>query len=221
MKDSKSWIEIVLMPLAIVIAGLLGTYFITQQQIESAHISNKADRQIKIIEIFAEGMLSEDPQKRIAAIGMVEVLEPELSIELVRVVITENEKEKPAVKQAAEKAIFRAKNPRIHIHIQAEEDRARVRAVGEQLKSKNYVIADPIRLTATGPNQTQLRYFRKTEKKVAEQIVADLKKIEVKNVELNYIKGYEHSDTIQPQHYELWIPPLPLLEGLKDNGTSE
>jgi flagellar basal body-associated protein FliL len=70
--ESKTWIEIILMPLVIALVGVLGTHWITKEQevsalaaskaqIESAKEAAKADRQIKLLEIFSEKIASDRP----------------------------------------------------------------------------------------------------------------------------------------------------------------
>ena len=42
MPNNKSWIEIVMMPLAVTLVGIVGTYLLSRQQIRSSEITGQA-----------------------------------------------------------------------------------------------------------------------------------------------------------------------------------
>ena len=58
MAEKKSILEVVLMPSAIAIVGVLSTLVVTCQQQKSAETLAAADRQVKILEIFADKITS-------------------------------------------------------------------------------------------------------------------------------------------------------------------
>jgi hypothetical protein len=62
-------------------------------------------------------------------------------------------------------------------------------------------------MRSSGSQQdTQLRYFRKTEKDEAQRIASILGSAAVR-VTVNYISGYEDSNAIRPMHCEIWFSP--------------
>ena len=126
MPEKKSWIEIVLMPMVVVIVGIGGTLLVTQQQQRNlqtitdrdresidqrANADRKiidqranADREIKFLEIFKEQIMSPREEDRIFALSMLEMLTPELHTKLARAVAEAEPKDsrvgKVAVKEA-------------------------------------------------------------------------------------------------------------------------
>lgn len=221
MVERKSIAEIILMPLVVALVGIAGTFLITQQQeqnartmsgaqMESTREMAKADRQIKILEIFSEKIASDDPKQRILALRLLRAVDGELA-EKLAVAVSETATEQPEVRkvanQEAEEAAARAGSlPRIYIHIRAEDDRLPARSVGEKLESAGFVVPGIERLVDYGPAYSQLRYFRSSEEAEAGRIASLLDSIGVK-VELKYVGGYEGSDRIQQRHYELWFSP--------------
>lgn len=98
-KQGKRWIEVILMPLAVALVGTLGTYFVTSEQRKSAEIRAAADRQIRIIEIFADKYTSNNEQERLLAIALTGTLDVELSSKILTAIDVQNERS-AAVKQA-------------------------------------------------------------------------------------------------------------------------
>jgi hypothetical protein len=212
MNNKKSLIEMVLMPLVIAVVGIGGTYFITAQQEKNAKTSKdaqlestrelaEADRQVKILEIFAEKVASQDQQERILALRLLDALEPTLAEKLASAVVAAEPQESEVRKVADEVA---QEATRVYIHIRSNEDRERARAVAERLKALDYVVPGIERLVDTGPRMSQLRYFRNTEKEEAVKIVDALDQMGVR-LNLEYIRGYEESDATGPGHFEIWF----------------
>lgn len=209
MPQGKTWTEVFLMPLVVAVVGILGTYFITDQQGKDANTKADADRQIKILEIFAEKITNSDEAQRILALRLLKAIDGDLAAKLATAV-SEAEPKQSKVRQVAnevaEEADARSKLlPRIYIHIRAEEDRKYSASVAEKLKASGFVVPGIERLVDRGPSSSQLRYFRKSEEPEAKRIV-DLLKSNGVNVSPKYIAGYEASDKIRPGHYELWFP---------------
>lgn len=207
------------MPLVVALVGIAGTFFITQQQERNAQVMSDAqlvstkemaaaDRQIKILEIFAEKIASADPEQRILALRLLRAIDGEFA-EKLAVAVSEGESEQSEVRivadQVAEEAGARARLlPRVYVHIRAEEDRIRARSVGEELKTGGYVVPGVERLVDIGPSFSQLRFFKKVERHEAKQVVTFLDSIGVP-VKMKYVPGYEDSKSIRPRHYELWF----------------
>ena len=210
MAEKKSIIEVVLMPLVVAIVGAVGTLFITSQQHKSAEILAAADRQVKILEIFADKITSSEESERIFALRLLDTLDNELAAKLAHAV-SENESEPPKVRQAADQIVVEAEArasslPRIYLHVLAEKNRTVALQVANKLKNEGYIIPGVVRVVESGPTSNQLRYFKKSEESEAKRIVMSLGSVGL-DVVLQYISGYENSPVIQSQHYELWFAP--------------
>lgn len=208
MPEQKSWVEIVLMPLVVAFVGILGTHLITSQQQQSVEIKAVEDRQIKILEIFAEKITSSDEGERIFALRLLGAVDNDLAAKLANAV-SETENKPTAVRRVAEQVVIEAEaraasQPRIYLHIQDELNREIAQKVGEELRHNSFSVPSIEFLVDGGPQSSQLRYFRKSEEEQAEHIVEILKSTDV-DVKIQYIGGYENSTIIQPQHYELWF----------------
>ena len=84
MAERKRWLEVVLMPLVVAVVGILGTYFLTSAQRDSDEAIAAADREIKLLEILADAMTSSDLNRRIAALDLADLINPELAKKLVK-----------------------------------------------------------------------------------------------------------------------------------------
>jgi hypothetical protein len=219
MNNRKSLIEMVLMPLVIALVGIGGTYLITAQQensattmkdaqLESTRELAEADRQVKILEIFAEKVASSDQQERILALRLLDALEPVLAEKLASAVVAAEPQESEVRKVAdevAQEANAKVRFlPRVYIHIRSDEDRERARAVAERLKELDYVMPGIERLVDKGPENSQLRFFRPDEEEEANRILGLLRKMGIE-LELKFIPGYQQSDAIGPGHFEIWF----------------
>ena len=208
MADKKSWIEIFLMPLVIAGVGILGTYLITQQQADNADNKADSDRQVKILEIFAEKITNEDEKQRLLAIKLLRVLDDDLAEKLASAV-AEAEPEESKIKEVAIKVADVAKarielRPRIYMHVQGNTEKDAARAVEELLEKKDWIVPGIQRVGQKSPNSSQLRYFKKAEKSMAEEIHDSLKNADY-DISLSYISGYEESKAIRPMHFEIWF----------------
>jgi len=219
MSNKKSFIEVVLMPLVIALVGIGGTYFLTTQQGKNAKTSKdaqlestrelaEADRQVKILEIFAEKVASNDQQERILALRLLDALDPALAEKLASAVVAAEPEESEVRKVADEVALEASAKarflPRIYIHIRSDKDRELARAVGERLKALDFVVPGIERLVEKGPERSQLRYFRQSEAEEARRIFELLREMGIE-LELKYVPGYEDTDAIRPGHFEIWF----------------
>lgn len=95
--DSKSILELVLMPLAIAIVGIAGSMIIASAQIQSNADLNKqnleaakqraiAERELKIIEIVLQGINDPDAKKRQVALKLLDLVEGNLAVSLAKFV---------------------------------------------------------------------------------------------------------------------------------------
>ena len=210
MAERKSIAEVILMPLAIAFVGVLSTFVVTCQQQESAETLAAADRQVKILEIFADKITSTEEAERIFALRLLDTLDNELAAKLAHAV-SENESEPPKIRRAAGQIVAEAgarasSLPRIYLHVRSEKNRTVALQIANQLNNDGYIIPGIVRLVESGPASNQLRYFRKSEESEAKKIVMSLESIGI-DVVLQYIGGHENSPVIRPQHYELWFAP--------------
>jgi hypothetical protein len=116
--SGKSRIEVILMPLAVAVVGALGTYLVTSQQQRSAEIRSmtqlettrelaRADQQLKVLELFAEKITSENSSERVLALSVLEAVDPQLAATLARS-IAESESEGSPLKIAAQSVARKA-----------------------------------------------------------------------------------------------------------------
>jgi hypothetical protein len=95
-KRTKTWIEVILMPLAIAIVGIMGTYLITNQQRnadeiraatdrKAAEIRAASDRQIKLLEIFADKMISTNEEEILLAANLTMAMDLDLALKMMTV----------------------------------------------------------------------------------------------------------------------------------------
>ncbi|MFQ5631952.1 MAG: hypothetical protein ACE5I1_24545 [bacterium] len=54
------------------------------------------------------------------------------------------------------------------------------------------------------PSKNELRYYRRTERAIAETILQYLVELGV-DVSLGYVRGYENSNAIRPHTFEVWF----------------
>jgi hypothetical protein len=111
------------------------------------------------------------------------------------------EVKRPSVELPATPALL----PRIYFHIRNESQRARAQAVANALPSSSWIVPGIQRLDV-GPSTSELRYFRNDEGAEAQRIVAALRQQGVA-VTAKEVPGYETSDKIRPNHFELWLAP--------------
>ncbi|HKS09485.1 MAG TPA: hypothetical protein VJS13_08070 [Pyrinomonadaceae bacterium] len=94
--------------------------------------------------------------------------------------------------------------PRVYLHIQSEEQRAKAKDIATSLQKQGYLAPGIESVRVNRLEQTVVRYFRETEKDEATQIAKILQSLGVKAVP-QYIKGSEDSTKMRPRHYEVWF----------------
>ncbi len=208
MAEKKNWIEIFIMPLVVAGVGILGTYFITHQQETNSIAKAASDRQVKILEIFAEKITNKDKNQRLLAIKLLRALDEELAGKIASAV-AEVEPERSDIKIAAIKIADEAKaiiehKPRIYLHVEGNTERDAAKVVESILEKNDWVVPGIQRVGSKSPSSSQLRYFREAEKLKAEEIHKSLLNAGYK-ISLSYIRGYETSKSIRPMHFELWF----------------
>ena len=78
--------------------------------------------------------------------------------------------------------------------------------IADALKKRGFIVPKEEILVDKGPNTTEVRYFRESEKAMAGEIFELLRgHLDIKNAKLAYIPGYEASKAIRPNHYEIWL----------------
>jgi len=207
MAAGKDWTSVMLMPVVVALVGIIGTSFVTAQQESSEKARAVAEREVKLIEIFANKITGQKADEKILALRLLRVLEPSLAQKLGEAALDSapeasvREVAKSVVQEATARAQLLS---RIYLHIQKEEDREGAKKVAEQLKGAGYFVPGIERLVNAGPGMSQVRYFRKAEADEAGKIVKLLANDKVP-IEAQYISGYENSDSIRPRHYEIWF----------------
>lgn len=208
MAEKKNWIEIFLIPLVLAVVGILGTHFITQQQGRNAQAKADSDRQVKILEIFAEKITSPDERQRLLALKLLRAVDDDLAAKLASAV-AEVEPLQSKVSEVATEVATEARArieliPRIYVHVEGDEERESARGVVRLLETEQFVVPGVQRVGSKSPKVSQLRYFKKSEEDDAERILQILNKAGYE-ASLAYIGGYEDSKALKPMHFELWF----------------
>lgn len=90
--------------------------------------------------------------------------------------------------------------PQVWSAAQAEQWRA---LVGRLPADRAYQV-QAAQIVSVGPDTNELRYFRRDEKDAADAIARDLTPL-LGTLGVVYVGGYETSDSIRPNHFELWL----------------
>lgn len=83
----KKHIEILIMPLTITVIGTISTYLITSTQLETAKEIAKAERQIKLLEIYIEKISSKENKDVNMAINILNLIDKEFSTKLGEIIL--------------------------------------------------------------------------------------------------------------------------------------
>ena len=95
--------------------------------------------------------------------------------------------------------------PRLYVQVRSKDAREGVRGLEKKLQAQGVLLPRP-QILDTGPAITELRYFRKDEQPQAEKIQQTVQQ-EIGYARLTYVEGFESSDRIRDNHFELWIAP--------------
>jgi hypothetical protein len=91
------------------------------------------------------------------------------------------------------------------VYIQATSDSLGfARLCGSRLAKLGYTMP-PLATVANVPQSTEVRYYRRSDAKDAEQIVALLRSWGVPDAQSKYLVGYESSTAVRPRHFEIWF----------------
>ncbi len=105
----------------------------------------------------------------------------------------------------------RIETPQLWIHVRSD---AQKKLVAEnlkwfgsiQLRGKGIDVR-PLQLVAKGPEQSQLRFFKRQDREEAEQLLGELKK-GFPGLQLQDLSGrYQAIEWLKPGHFELWLAP--------------
>lgn len=101
--------------------------------------------------------------------------------------------------------------PQLWIHVQSDEQKRVVQEKFDRFKSLmvggRKVETRPIQVVTTGPGQSQLRFFRRTDKTEAQALLVEIKKAVPLTVLKDMSIEYQQLTWIEPGHYELWLAP--------------
>ena len=94
--------------------------------------------------------------------------------------------------------------PRVYIHISSEEQRAGARFIGEAIAEAEAVVPGIQNVgAARSPPTSEFRYFRRSERQLAEAIHSELVARGFP-LTLQYVPGFE-SSSARPNHFEIWL----------------
>ncbi len=110
--------------------------------------------------------------------------------------------EKLNIELSPNKSSSITENPaRIYFHISNESQRLKADEIANFLRENNFIVPK-ISITGSIPKETQLRYFRMSDRVEAELLTSFIMARNTKAV-TKYLKGYELST--RPRLYELWF----------------
>jgi hypothetical protein len=106
-------------------------------------------------------------------------------------------------------AILKAPTPQLWIHVRTPEQKALVEKKREWFQGLQVagvkVDLRPTQVVATGPQQTQLRFFKEADKAQAQSLLTELRK-GIPGVALSDLSAqYKQATWIDPGHLELWL----------------
>jgi len=91
---------------------------------------------------------------------------------------------------------------RVYLHARNAEQKQMATEISSILTGGGFSVPG-IQVLSKGPNETELRYFRKREEEYAKAAM-ELVKDNVK-IKLVYVPGYEASTDIRERHFEIWF----------------
>lgn len=103
---------------------------------------------------------------------------------------------------------------RVYVHIRSEEQRNLAKQISNKLEEKDLTVPG-IERVDSGPNTTELRYFRQNEATEVNDLVDLLHTLNVPDAQPKYMTGYENSKNMRLRHYELWFSPSALTNGVR------
>lgn len=92
--------------------------------------------------------------------------------------------------------------PAVYIHVLNDQAREQALRLAPALREKGIALAG-VKVVASGPRSSDLRYFRPSEKEEAAKVQAALLSLGLPARQLKGIGGYETSAV--PRQYELWL----------------
>jgi hypothetical protein len=93
----------------------------------------------------------------------------------------------------------------IYIQIRPTQPLEKAREIQQELIGKGFAVPDIEPLDVGPTTNTEVRYFRESEKDGADAIVSILQRLDVKNVSAKYIPGYTKSIKVKSKQYEIWF----------------
>jgi len=141
--------------------------------------------------------------------------DPNEEVALAATQVAQQAKPVVGVSSSAPSAPDAALLPRVFFHIQSEDQRDSADAIGQGLEriglKDSGIVMPGVQLIPSGPQSSQLRYFRRSEAAEADAIATVLNtQYPTLGIKAQYIPGYENSTNIRKRHYEVWFGPQPL-----------
>lgn len=95
--------------------------------------------------------------------------------------------------------------PRIYMQSLDDESSRKVSVVASaRLRQLGYAV-QPVLFVDKAPQNTQVRFYRKSDAKDADQIVSLLQNLGLGDAQSKYLVGFENSPKVRPRHFEIWI----------------
>ncbi|HEV7745826.1 MAG TPA: tetratricopeptide repeat protein [Pyrinomonadaceae bacterium] len=95
--------------------------------------------------------------------------------------------------------------PRIYMQYGGDEGtKGKALAAYKKLGSVGYTLMGLANMDSV-PQDTEVRYYRKSDSKDADEIVSLLRSMGLTEANAKYLVGFENSPKIRPRHFEVWI----------------
>jgi hypothetical protein len=226
----------ILLPVMVGIVGGVYTYIqdkhndaSLEQEHENEEVRRRADRATTLLKHFA----SDSPRERLLAIKVAEQLakEKQLPGELVPVIVeiakddkssdvsgaateaaakttevtTVSSTGKTEVVQSTAQESLAKLPPRVYIHVRNEDQRSKAEQLAARLQEAGFLVPG-IQKVATGPNNSELRFFAGSEQADTDVLIKTLAELGLKVNPVDLSNRFKNStSSIRPRHYELWI----------------
>jgi hypothetical protein len=96
--------------------------------------------------------------------------------------------------------------PRIYMQTVSHDDDARAQVVRKALAETGYLVLGIENVPKALPlKRSEVRFYHSVEQAEAEKIAAVMKSAGESNVGVVYLKRFENSTTVRPNHFEVWL----------------
>lgn len=104
-------------------------------------------------------------------------------------------------------ALVNEKPPSLSIQVRTEQQRQLLQNLADWLEPISLIKIEPIQLVKDGPKKSQLRFFSRQDKREADDLLKNLKKIFPQLELQDFSEQYGSMSWMETGHFELWLAP--------------